>query len=248
MSPSFQTEEFSPSPTRHNDISPAILYWGTPVVLITTENPDGSPNIAPMSSAWWLGHGCMLGLAAFSQTTQNILRTKQCVLNLASDSMQDNVNAIAKTTGSDPVPEAKVRLDYRHTKDKFGLGKMTPMPSNLVAPPGIEECPVSMEAKVVGVHEMFHGKEYQGGVVAIEVEIVRISVHDDIRLAGYKNRIDTDKWRPMIMSFSELYGLRDGKLVHSRLAEIEEEKYRFLTDTGKQQEEEEEECNGSQLG
>jgi hypothetical protein len=34
---------------------PSILYCGTPVVLISTVNEDGSPNIAPMSSAWSLG-------------------------------------------------------------------------------------------------------------------------------------------------------------------------------------------------
>lgn len=34
------------------DISPAILYWGTPVCLITTTNPDGTYNIGPMSSVF----------------------------------------------------------------------------------------------------------------------------------------------------------------------------------------------------
>ena len=37
----------------HQTIEPAILYFGTPVVLISTLNEDGSPNLAPMSSAWW---------------------------------------------------------------------------------------------------------------------------------------------------------------------------------------------------
>lgn len=36
-------------------IQPKMLYFGTPVVLISTLNEDGSPNIAPMSSAWWQG-------------------------------------------------------------------------------------------------------------------------------------------------------------------------------------------------
>jgi flavin reductase (DIM6/NTAB) family NADH-FMN oxidoreductase RutF len=39
---------------------PAILYFGTPVVLIGTCNEDGSYNLAPMSSAWWLGWRCMV--------------------------------------------------------------------------------------------------------------------------------------------------------------------------------------------
>lgn len=56
----------------HSEINPAIYYWGTPVVLITTTNEDGTHNIAPMSSAWWLGTRCMLGLSGESQTTINL--------------------------------------------------------------------------------------------------------------------------------------------------------------------------------
>ena len=61
---------------------PNILYLGTPVVLISTTNEDGSYNLAPMSSAFWLGWRCLLGLAAASKTTENITRTGECVLNL----------------------------------------------------------------------------------------------------------------------------------------------------------------------
>ena len=32
-------------------VEPAILYFGTPVVLISTVNEDGTSNLAPMSSA-----------------------------------------------------------------------------------------------------------------------------------------------------------------------------------------------------
>ncbi len=59
----------------HKEIEPAVLYLGTPVVLITTQNEDGSANISPMSSAWWLGWSCMLGLDASSKTTMNLVRT-----------------------------------------------------------------------------------------------------------------------------------------------------------------------------
>ncbi|MEH2593410.1 hypothetical protein V1278_000323 [Bradyrhizobium sp. AZCC 1577] len=61
-------------------IEPAILYFGTPVVLIGSTNEDGSFNLAPMSSAWWVGWRCMLGLAANSKTTENMIRTGECVL------------------------------------------------------------------------------------------------------------------------------------------------------------------------
>jgi flavin reductase (DIM6/NTAB) family NADH-FMN oxidoreductase RutF len=38
-------------PTEPVTIAPSILYFGTTVVLISTENADGTPNLAPMSSA-----------------------------------------------------------------------------------------------------------------------------------------------------------------------------------------------------
>jgi flavin reductase (DIM6/NTAB) family NADH-FMN oxidoreductase RutF len=215
----------------HQEISPAILYWGTPVVLISSTNPDGSTNLGPMSSAWWLGSGAVLGLDASSQTTQNMLRTKQCVLNLASDNMAANVNAIARTTGTHPVPESKQGRGYTFVKDKFKCAGLTPLPSKNVTPSGVKECPVVMEAEVVAVHDMYGGRAVQGLVVAIEVRILRVSIHQELRLNGHRNRVDADKWKPMIMMFCDFYGLRNGKLDGSRLAEIEEELYRPLTET-----------------
>jgi flavin reductase (DIM6/NTAB) family NADH-FMN oxidoreductase RutF len=36
----------------HIPVEPSILYFGPPVLLISTRNHDGTTNIAPMSSAW----------------------------------------------------------------------------------------------------------------------------------------------------------------------------------------------------
>ena len=83
----------------HVTSEPGILYFGTPVVLISTANEDGSYNLAPMSSAFWLGWRCLLGLAGTSKTTQNIMRTGECVLNLPSVDNVAAVNLLARTTG-----------------------------------------------------------------------------------------------------------------------------------------------------
>jgi flavin reductase (DIM6/NTAB) family NADH-FMN oxidoreductase RutF len=213
----------------HVQIAPAILYWGTPVVLITTKNPDGTPNIGPMSSAWWIGTNCVLGLDATSQTTANILRTRECVLNLADDSpgMANAVNILARTTGTNPVPPSKKVRGYVTDKDKFATAGLTPLPSTQVSTPGILDCPVVMEARLAISHDMFPGKPFQGGVLAIEVEVVSTRIRPQLKLEGHENRVDAEKWKPMIMMFSDLFGLRDGKLKHSRLADIEEELYRL---------------------
>lgn len=97
----------------HQTISPAILHWGTPVITISITNEDGTTNLAPMSSAWWLHQHCMLGLAAQSQNTINLQRTKQCVLNLPSDNMAGQINALVKTTGRPDVSHFKPAVGYR---------------------------------------------------------------------------------------------------------------------------------------
>ena len=45
-----------PTPPNRSHVTgePPILYFGTPVVLISSINEDGSANLAPMSSAFWL--------------------------------------------------------------------------------------------------------------------------------------------------------------------------------------------------
>ncbi|KAF2463691.1 uncharacterized protein BDR25DRAFT_245063 [Lindgomyces ingoldianus] len=214
----------------HSIITPAIMYWGTPVVLITTKNEDGTANIGPMSSAWWLGHRCVLGLASMSQTTINLLRTSQCVLNLPSDDMVHYINPIAKTTGSPDVPPVKQMLGYDYCNDKFRLSGLTQQASDFVQPPRIAECPVQMEVELMNKMELMQDlPDRKGILLAIEVKVLRTHVRNDLRLAGHANRIDPDCWRPMIMSFQEFYGLASKKVTESNLATIDEEKYRIIT-------------------
>ena len=207
-------------------IDPAILYFGTPVVLIGTLNEDGSPNLAPMSSAWWLGRRCVLGLGARSKTPQNLIRTGECVLNLPSENLADMVDRLALTTGSNPVPPHKLEKGYRHEKDKFGISGFTIGNSETVKAPRALECPVQLEAKLENVHPLEEGDaQRRGSLVALEVRITRVHVDDSIQMRGASNRIDPDKWRPLIMSFQQFYGLGP-QLRQSKLATIPEEMYR----------------------
>ncbi|PKR48038.1 flavin reductase family protein [Thalassospira marina] len=205
--------------------SPSILYFGTPVALISTENEDGTFNLAPMSSVFWIGWRCHLGLQAISKTVENMRRTGQMVINLASPAQVGAVDRIARTTGSNPVPDDKIRRGYYHVKNKFETAGLTPVPSETVTPPRAAECPVQMEA----VLEHEHGYDQDGplgGYIAIlEARITRIHVEENILMEGNSNRIDPDKWSPLIMNFQEFYGLGP-KLHTSRLGEIAEELYR----------------------
>jgi flavin reductase (DIM6/NTAB) family NADH-FMN oxidoreductase RutF len=212
----------------HVTIEPAILYFGTPVVLLSTLNEDGSPNLAPMSSAWWLGWRAMLGLGTSGKTLGNLRRTRECVLNLPSVAQVAAVNRLALLTGSNPVPAKKHDRGYRYEKDKFGVSGLTPVPSQTVAAPRVDECPVQMEATVQAIHGLAEEDDRWRGLLAgIEVRITRVHVHPSIVMDGHMDRIDPDKWRPLIMSFQHFYGLMPEKLHESRLATIPESKYRM---------------------
>ncbi|MEM8931046.1 MAG: flavin reductase family protein [Acidobacteriota bacterium] len=207
-------------------IDPAILYFGTPVVLISSLNPDGSANLAPMSSAWWLGQSCLLGLGSRSHTPANLLRTRECVLNLPSVDQVAAVDRLARTTGSSPVPDYKQAMGYQHVADKFTEAGLTPVSSDQVGPPRVAECPVQLEATIEAHHPLaVDDPALRGYLSAFEARIVRVHVHDAIRMDGHDDRIDPERWRPLIMSFCQFFGL--GGMVHaSRLAEIPESAYR----------------------
>ncbi|MGB8399313.1 flavin reductase family protein [Bradyrhizobium sp.] len=210
-----------------NQIEPAILYFGTPVVLIGSTNEDGSYNLAPMSSAWFVGWRCMLGLARNSKTTANMIRTGECVLNLPSADLVAAVDRLARTTGSDPVPPGKIMRGYRHEKDKFGVSGLTALPGETVAAPRAMECPVQIEAKVAHVHELAQEDAvWRGNLTAIEVRVTRVHAHPHIMMEGEPDRIDPDKWRPLIMSFAQFYGLTPAKLQRSELGQIPEMMYK----------------------
>lgn len=220
----------------HVAIDPAILYLGTPVVLVSSLNDDGTPNLAPMSSAFWLGWRCMLGFEAVSKTPHNIIRSRECVLNLPSLGQVDAINRLSMVTGSNPVPPGKALRGYRFHADKFGIAGLTPVASETVAPPRVLECPIQLEAELVQVNRMMADEydyaqhERSGectleGIVALEVRIKRVHVAPALLMKGRQNRIDPDLWRPVIMSFCRYYGLGP-ELVVSKLAEIPEEQYR----------------------
>lgn len=208
---------------------PPILYVGTPVVLISTSNEDGSPNLAPMSSAFWLGWRGVLGLDRSSKTVANMLRTKECVLNLPSVAQADAVDRIALTTGSEVLPPHKVARGYRFEKDKFGTAGLTPMASETIDPPRAKECPIQMEAVVEHTYEMSdNDPAFRGRRILFELRIQRVFADASILADGEPDRIDPDKWRPLIMSFQKLYGLSDRQARTSRLSQIPEALYKHV--------------------
>ena len=119
-----------------------------------------------------------------------------------------------------------LRVRSRDDATSWSNPSLTPEPSHGVAPPRLRECPVQLEAVLESSHPLAESDPVRrGALIALEVRIVNVHVEEELLLAGYENRIDPDAWRPLIMSFSQFYGL-GGRVHTSRLAEIPESAYR----------------------
>jgi flavin reductase (DIM6/NTAB) family NADH-FMN oxidoreductase RutF len=181
-------------------VHPKVLYFGTPVVLLTTLNEDGSSNITPMSSAWALGQTIILGLAEGGKALVNMERHGECVVNLPSPEMWRNVEKLAPLTGQYPVPEAKT-AQFRYEKDKFTASGLTPLPSELVAPQRILECPLQIEGKILTISSPTSNALFK----VIEMSAVRVHAHTSIVLDS--THINPNQWQPLIYNFRHYFGL-----------------------------------------
>lgn len=189
-------------------IRPSVLYFGTPVALVTTLDERGSANITPMSSAWALGDRLVLGLSAESQGCANLLRGGEAVVNLPDPSLHAAVERIAHTTGRTPVPHYKQAMGYRHETDKFALGGFTRIASHAVAPPRIAECPLQLETRLLHARRSTPGVDadaHDPGFVVIELAVAHVHAHPAIVLDGTQH-VDTACWSPLLYVFRHYFG------------------------------------------
>lgn len=203
----FQTGELPMHQEVFKTVEPKILYFGTPVALISSLNEDGTTNLAPMSSFWALGWTMMLGLLDETQTAANLERHRECVVNLPSPDMWQNVEKLAPLTGKSPVPQIKAK-QFRFEKDKFKAAGLAELLSEVVRPTRVAECPVHLEARVLSIRKLQGQRlETLGGGVGAEIEILR--VHVDPGFIVGDDYINPDKWSPLIYNFRHYFRLAD---------------------------------------
>jgi flavin reductase (DIM6/NTAB) family NADH-FMN oxidoreductase RutF len=187
-------------------IAPKILYFGTPIAIVSTANQDGSANLAPISSFWALGWTVVFGLLRDTKTLLNLEANPECVINIPSPDLWEQVERLAPLTGLDPVPPEKAPK-FRHEHDKFAAAQLTPLAGECVAVPRVQECPAQLEGRVRKIHALEGESRLHAltGGAAVEVEILRVHVRRDFVLEG--DYVDPLKWQPLIYNFRHYYGL-----------------------------------------
>ncbi|MFC9689373.1 flavin reductase family protein [Kribbella sp. NPDC056951] len=184
----------------HLTIEPSILYVGTPVALLSTENDDGTFNLAPMSSAWALDDIVVLGLGDSGQTGHNLRQRPELVINYPSPAQWEAVERMATLTGRNPVPAAK-RARFRFEQDKFKAAGLTAVASSQVGPSRVAECPLQFEATAVAVDF-----DAGGNFLIVQAKVLQVHADERIVVPG-TSYVDPSAWSPLIYNFRHYFGL-----------------------------------------
>jgi flavin reductase (DIM6/NTAB) family NADH-FMN oxidoreductase RutF len=190
----------------HRTIHPKVLYFGTPIALIGTTMPDGTPTLSPMSSVWALDDRLVLGLGTDGQCLANLERARCCVVNLPDATLWRHVERLAPTTARADVPAAKRAMGYVHEPNKFGRGGLTALAGVGVSAPRVAECPLQLEAELLRLHEpapTAHGETPDFRIV--EVRVTAVHAHADLTRPGTEH-IDVERWKPLLYVFRRYVG------------------------------------------
>lgn len=144
----------------------------------------------------------MLRLGAASQAIANLQRHPELVINLASATMWDTVEAISGFTGRDAIPAHKA-AQFAFSSDKFAVAGLSRVTSEKVAAVRVGECPIQLEAVVESMTPIADEPE---GFAIVVTKIIVAHAHANI-LTEDGAAVDPERWNPLIFNFRTYHGL-----------------------------------------
>jgi len=164
---------------------PSTLLYPVPVVLVTSVDEDGKPNIITIA---WAGTVCsippMVGISIRPSrySHQLISSSREFVVNMPTADQLRAVDYCGMVSGRDV--------------DKFKATGFTPIPGTRIKTPLIKECPVNMECQVkhiisLGAHDLF------------VAEIV--ANHIDEEALDAKGQLDIERVKPLAYNGVQKY-------------------------------------------
>ena len=180
----------------HKELNRQGFYYGFPVLLATTKDKNANDDITVLSSSWTLGNTVVLGIGIENQGFKNIKNGSDITLNLCDEGLLEAVQKMEKLTGDSDVPEEKKNLGYTYEHDKFKVANLSKEPSINAKTVRIKECKIQIETVV----EKIELKEWFSIVTC---KITGIFVDENLLK---DEKIDTQKWHPLIYKFKEYVG------------------------------------------
>lgn len=183
----------------------ASLYFGTPVAIISSQNPDGSTNLSPISSWWILDRNIVFGLGTSGKCYENITGSPDIVLNIPDSRLWQNIEAIANKTGKASPPEWKKKRGYVFEQDKFSCGNFHKEKALTINSLRIKECPVQIEAKVGGIAPLTGS---QGNLVSVDAMITCVHISEALLIRTQRGvKFNVEKWNPLYYIFRHYFTL-----------------------------------------
>ncbi|MES2412069.1 MAG: flavin reductase family protein [Bacteroidota bacterium] len=180
--------QFDPNELEHTAIYK--LLTGTiiprPIGWISSVSENGINNLAPFSYFNAVGDdpphvmfATGRGNDTNKDTLNNVLATKQFVVNMVTEELVEQMNATAQSVHSDI--------------DEFELAGVTPIPSEKIKPMRVKESPITLECELV--HHYFLEGHKHGGACVVIGRIVMMHFDESVLLDNYK--INLENYRPV---------------------------------------------------
>lgn len=152
-----------------------------PIGWISSLSADGLANLAPYSffnaiasTPPHVVFSCGITASGRKDTLNNVLASKEFVLNIVTEDTAEAMNLSAATLPSD--------------ESEFEFAGVTPIDSKVVKPPRVKESPIHFECIVKHTYDI---GDWEGAATVVIGEIVHMHISDDVMLPDYK--IDNTK-------------------------------------------------------
>jgi flavin reductase (DIM6/NTAB) family NADH-FMN oxidoreductase RutF len=178
--------QFDPNELEHSAVYK--LLTGTviprPIGWISTVSENGINNLAPFSYFNAVGDdpphimfSTGRGHNTNKDTLNNVLETKQFVVNMVTEALAEQMNITAQSVPSEI--------------DEFELAGVTPIASHKIKPMRVKESPITFECELV--HHYFLEEHKHGGACVVIGRIVMMHFDDNVLLDNYKINLETYK-------------------------------------------------------
>jgi len=155
-----------------------------PIGWISTKDENGINNLAPFSFFNIVGEDpphIMFSTVRTGNknkdTLNNVLATKEFVVNLVTEDLVEQMNLTSNNVTSDI--------------DEFELAKLTPIPSQTIEPMRVGEAKAHFECEMV--HHYFLENHTNGGACVVIGKVKMIHVNEEILLDNFKINLETYK-------------------------------------------------------
>jgi flavin reductase (DIM6/NTAB) family NADH-FMN oxidoreductase RutF len=176
--------QFDPNELEHTAVYKLLTgaIIPRPIGWISSVSENGINNLAPFSYFNAVGDdpphlmfSTGRGNNTNKDTLNNVLATKQFVVNMVTEELAEQMNATAQSVPSEI--------------DEFELAGVTPIASHKVKPMRVKESPITFECELV--HHYFLEDHKHGGACVVIGRIVMMHFDDTVLLDNYKINLET---------------------------------------------------------